>query len=187
MAALRRAKFDKMPESNTEPGSIMSDNAERNRKIVRDFWKALYEERDYEKCGAFFTEDGRYVDVPTPDFGAVGPRAIARRLKMGLGVIPKHVHHLERIVAEGDAVITEHNEDWHFDKEGEHVVNLPFVSVQILDAQGKITSWSDYWNNDTLLGAAPRWWLEHIAKFSEADFDADADIPDTRDTSGAAA
>ena len=160
----------------------MTDATERNKKTAADFWKALYEERDYDKCGAFFAEDGRYVDIPAPDHGAVGPRAIARRLRIGLGVIHKHVHHLTRLVAEDDVVITEHSEDWHFDDKSERIVNLPFVSVQTFNAEGKITSWSDYSNLDTLLSQAPKWWIDHIAKFSEADFDADTDIPDTAET-----
>jgi limonene-1,2-epoxide hydrolase len=40
-------------------------------------------------------------------------------------------------------------------------VALPFVSVQVI-AGGRITLWRDYSNIDTLLSAAPAWWLEHV-------------------------
>lgn len=45
------------------------------------------------------------------------------------------------MVADEETVVTEHTEDWHF--AADHVVALPFI--------------------DTLLSAAPRWWLEHVA------------------------
>lgn len=140
----------------------------RNKKIVEQFWVDLYENRDYDKCGQYFTEDGLYRDVPAPDHGAIGPKQIAGRLKIGLSVIDRQVHHLHRMVAENDAVITEHTEDWYF-KTGE-IVSLPFVSVQVLDKNGKIKMWSDYFNLDTLLSNAPKWWLDHILKYSADDF-----------------
>jgi len=69
-------------------------------------------------------------------------------------------------VADETTVVTEHSEDWHFAPD--HVVTLPFVSVQVL-ADGKIALWRDYSNIDTLLGAAPSWWLDHVtAAWAEA-------------------
>ena len=144
----------------------MSTAAE-NKNLVLAFWRDLYETRDYDRCGAYFSEDGLYRDVPAPDSGARGPKAIAKRLKIGLEVIDNHVHHLHRIVAEDDTVVTEHTEDWHF-KTGE-VVKLPFVSVMAFD-NGKIVSWSDYWDMNTLMGGAPQWWLDRLTKYSEEDF-----------------
>ena len=63
------------------------------------------------------------------------------------------------IVADETTVVTEHTEDWCF--AADHVVALPFVSVQEI-AAGRIARWSDYSNIDTLLSAAPPWWLEHV-------------------------
>ena len=41
-------------------------------------------------------------------------------------------------------------------------------SVQTI-AGGRITRWSDYSNMDTLVSAAPQWWLEHVmAAWAEA-------------------
>jgi ketosteroid isomerase-like protein len=133
---------------------------EANLDLVRRFWDTLYR-RDFAGVGAFFADDGTYVDVPTAQAGAVGPRGVAARLEFGLGKTEKHVHHLRHMVCDGDVVITEHQEDWHFPT-GE-VVELPFVSVHEIRADGKIAAWRDYWDLQTLLGRAPQWWLEHLA------------------------
>ena len=143
-------------------------DSQKNKALIQQFWKDLYEHRDYDKCGSYFAEDGLYRDVPAPDHGAVGPKQVSGRLKIGLSVIDGQVHHLHRMVAEGDTVITEHTEDWHF-KTGE-VVSLPFVSVQVLNEDGKIKLWSDYFNLDTLLSQAPKWWLDHISQYTQEDF-----------------
>ena len=97
--------------------------------------------------------------MPIPAARAIGPAAIVRKLEIGLGPVPQHVHHLHQLVAEGDCVVTEHVEDWCFAPD--HVVALPFVSVQVI-RDGKIVRWTDYSNMDTLLSAAPAWWLEHV-------------------------
>ncbi len=134
--------------------------AKSNRALIQRFWRDL-EKRDFDKVGSYFAEDGHYEDVPAPDEGATGPRAIAARLRVGLEPIEDYVHHLHRMVAEGDTVFTEHTEDWHF---GEGVVvSLPFVSVHVVE-DGRVKLWRDYWDLQTLLGKAPQWWLEHIMK-----------------------
>ena len=35
---------------------------------------------------------------------------------------------------------------------------------------GRIKLWRDYWDLNTLLSGVPKWWLEHVGKFSERDF-----------------
>ena len=137
-----------------------------NRALIERFWQDVYE-RNFEKAGSYFAEDGLYEDVPAPDAGARGPAAVAKRLRIGLEPIEGYVHHLHRMVAEGDSVITEHTEDWHFHT-GE-VVSLPFVSVHVI-RDGQIVLWRDYWDMNTLMSSAPQWWIEHLAKFTEADF-----------------
>ena len=138
-----------------------------NRALVERFWKTLYEERDYDGAGAFFAEDGLYQDVPTQDPGAVSPKNVAKRLRIGLEPIPKHEHDIHRMVADGDTVITEHTEHWHFHT-GE-TVSLPFVSVQEI-RDGKLVLWRDYFDLNTLLSGAPQWWIERLAKFTQEDF-----------------
>jgi limonene-1,2-epoxide hydrolase len=89
------------------------------------------------------------------------PAAIVRKLEIGLGRVPEHVHHLHRIVADADVVVTEHTEDWCFAPD--HVVSLPFVSIQEL-RDGRIALWRDYSNIDTLLSSAPAWWITHVTQ-----------------------
>ena len=127
--------------------------------LVEKFWTTLYVERDLDAIGAMFTDDGFYTDVPIDDGGATGPRQIAARLRIGFGPVQSFDHVIHRIVVDGDTVVTEHAETWHFDDEVS--VTLPFVSVQEI-RDGKFTLWRDYSNMNTLLDNAPAWWIEHI-------------------------
>ena len=129
-----------------------------NVALVARFWDDLYAHR-FDALGAYFTEDAVYDDVPIPAARVVGPAAIVRKLEIGLARVPRHVHHVHRVVADETTVVTEHTEDWCF--AADHVVSLPFVSVQEV-RDGRIARWSDYSNIDTLLSAAPQWWLEHV-------------------------
>jgi len=138
----------------------MSDAA-ANKQRVQQFWAALYA-RDWDAIGSFFDEDSEYTDVPSPaDDIARGPTQVVARLQLGLGKISGYEHDLRLLVAEGDAVVTEHAETWHWHT-GEQVT-LPFVSVQQL-RDGQIVRWWDYWDLSTLMNAAPDWWIEDIAK-----------------------
>jgi len=135
-------------------------DADANTTRVREFWAALYA-RDWEAIGAFFDEDSEYTDVPSPpDDVARGPGQVVARLKLGLGSIAGYEHDLRLMVAQGDAVVTEHAETWRWHT-GEQVT-LPFVSVQQLRA-GQIVRWWDYWDLSTLMNAAPAWWIEEIS------------------------
>ena len=131
---------------------------EDNLALVRRFWDDLYAHR-FQELARYFTEDAVYDDVPIPAAKVTGPAAIVRKLEIGLGRVPRHVHHLHRQVADEGCVVTEHTEDWCFAED--HVVALPFVSIQVI-AEGRIALWRDYSNIDTLLSAAPTWWLEHV-------------------------
>ena len=137
-----------------------SERTVANQALVEKFWNNLYR-RDFDACGAAFSPDGVYTDVPVGEVGATGPAEVAARLRLGLEPIERYEHHLKTIVANDDAVITEHVEEW-FWSTGEHVA-LPFVSVMEL-RDGQITRWWDYFNLATLLDGAPQWWLEHIAQ-----------------------
>lgn len=130
-----------------------------NRRTVERFWATLYR-RDWDALAGFFTDDAEYTDVPSPaDDVAVGADQIVRRLRLGLEPIDGYEHGLKLMVADGDAVVTEHTETWRW-RTGEEVT-LPFVSVHEL-RDGRIARWWDYWDLQTLLGAAPAWWIEHI-------------------------
>ncbi|HIF63191.1 MAG TPA: nuclear transport factor 2 family protein [Deltaproteobacteria bacterium] len=142
-----------------------------NTELAGAFWQALYS-RDWQKVAGFFDDASHYEDVPAPDRGADGARAITGRLRIGLESIDGYRHECERIVAQGDVVVTEHTEHWSWSS-GEQV-SLPFVSVQVI-AEGRIRLWRDYWNLPTLLDGAPGWWLEHIMQFDVEDFERLAD------------
>ncbi len=133
--------------------------------LVRRFWDDLYAHR-FERLAGYFTPDAVYDDVPIPAARAVGPEAIVRKLRIGLEPVLRHVHHVHRVVADQGCVVTEHTEDWVFAED--HIVALPFVSVQVVE-EGRIALWRDYSNIDTLLSAAPAWWLEHVtSRWAEA-------------------
>ena len=135
--------------------------AEANKARARAFWGALYG-RDWGLIATFFTEDSEYTDVPSPaDDVARGPELIVARLRLGLEHIAGYEHSLRLMVAEGETVVTEHSETWHWHT-GEQVT-LPFVSVHEF-RQGLIVRWWDYWDLQTLMNAAPGWWIEHIAQ-----------------------
>ena len=65
------------------------------------------------------------------------------------------------MVAEGPdgVVVTEHTEVWTWPT-GETVA-LPFVSVQHV-VDGTIQLWKDYWDFQTLVGAAPAAWHQRL-------------------------
>lgn len=132
------------------------------RQVIERFWGDLYR-RDFDAVGAYFAEDGEYTDVPSPeDDVAVGPVQIAARLRLGLAPLAAIYHHPRHIIAEGNLVVTEHAEEWHW-KSGESVV-VPFVSVHEFRGDGKIVRWWDYPHLQKLLDAAPQEWIEHIMK-----------------------
>ena len=108
-----------------------------NLALVRRFWDDLYA-HEFDKVGAYFTAGAVYDDVPIPAARVVGPAAIVRKLRIGFARVERHTHHLHRMVADDETVVTEHTEDWHF------------------------ALWRDYSNIDTLLSAAPSWWLQHV-------------------------
>jgi len=129
------------------------------KALVSRFWDTLYA-RDWHNLAAYFGPKSEYTDVPSPpDDVARGPAQIVARLRLGLEPIASYEHELRLMVAEGHTVITEHAETWRWHT-GE-VVTLPFVSVHELRG-GTIARWWDYWDLQTLMQAAPAWWIEHI-------------------------
>lgn len=143
----------------------------KNKERVQAFWQDVYVHRNYDAVGKYFAADGVYEDVPTPGSAAVGPKAVATRLRMGHEPVENFRHEIARMIAEDQTVITEHTETWCFHT-GE-VVALPFVSVMELNDDGMIQLWRDYWDLNTLMNNVPQWWLEHIMQFSPEDFDKD--------------
>jgi limonene-1,2-epoxide hydrolase len=139
---------------------------ERNKEIVASMWECLYR-KDFDGVARHIAEDGFYEDVPAPDPGARGPANVVKRLRLGLDPVVRFEHEIHRVVAEGESVVVEHTETWHFET-GEKLTN-DFVTIHVVK-NGKIQLWRDYWDLNTMMSQAPPWWIERLAKFSEADF-----------------
>ena len=134
--------------------------AEANKELIERFWDDLYR-RDFDAVGAYFTPEGQYTDVFTPDDDlAVGAEQIAARLRLGLEPLESITHHNGHIVADDHVVMTEHAEEWHWHTGESFTVR--FASVHEIDDGGMITRWWDYPDLQGLLAAAPAWWIDHI-------------------------
>lgn len=126
---------------------------------IEQFWGQLFE-RDFDAVGAWFTDDGNYLDVCAPEEGAFGPAEVAARLRLGIEPLARYEHVPGwKIIASGDTVVTEHVERWTWET-GE-TVDLPFVSIHEFDGD-RITRWWDYWDLGTLMNAAPEAWVVRI-------------------------
>jgi ketosteroid isomerase-like protein len=141
-------------------GYAFAMGVEENKRVVAALWECLYR-KDYEGLASHIAEDGFYEDVPAPDAGAVGPANIVKRLRVGFDPIARFEHVVHRVVAEGDDVLVEHTETWHFET-GE-VLRNQFVTVHVV-SNGKIALWRDYWDLNTMMSQAPPWWIERLAK-----------------------
>ncbi len=146
----------------------MDDQAgvEANKAVVARMWGCLYR-KDWQGVAEELAPDAHYEDVPAPDPGADGPANVVKRLRIGLDHVSRFEHEIHRTVAEGDSVLVEHTETWHFE-DGGRVVN-DFVTVHELRG-GKITLWRDYWDINTMMSQAPAWWIEAIMKSTAEDF-----------------
>ena len=64
-------------------------------------------------------------------------------------------------------VFLDHTEGWTF-RTGEKVEHTFATLHEMKD--GKIARWSDYWDVSKFVGQFPQWFLEEMAKHSQADF-----------------
>jgi limonene-1,2-epoxide hydrolase len=152
-----------MTPADSTNSTNSTNSTERNKATAARFWVALYA-HDWDAVASFFTTDANYVDVGTGETGggAHGPDQIVARLRLGLDPVDAHNHVDGMVLAEGNAVITEHAEEWVFST-GERVLH-PFASVMVFSEDGLIERWWDYSNLSNLLDNAPAWWIEHIAQ-----------------------
>jgi ketosteroid isomerase-like protein len=141
-------------------------SADESKRVVEGLWRCLYR-KDFDGVAALIAEDGLYEDVPTPDAGARGPANVVKRLRVGLDPVARFEHELHRMVAEGDTVMLEHTEIWHFET-GEKLTNH-FATVHVV-RDGKIALWRDYWDLNTLMAQAPKWWIERLAAHTAAEW-----------------
>jgi limonene-1,2-epoxide hydrolase len=145
-------------------------SSEENKRVVASLWECLYR-KDWDGLAGHLAPDAFYEDVPAPDPGARGPANVVKRLRSGLDPVVRFEHAIHRVVADGDSVIVEHTETWHFET-GEKVVN-PFVTVHEV-RDGKVALWRDYWDLGTLMSQAPQWWIERLAAYDGSEWSGDA-------------
>jgi len=135
----------------------MGTREDANKLVAESHWSSMYA-KDWNAVAARFADDAEYCDVGAVP-PVVGGAAIAARLELGLGPTAHMVHRPGHVLAEGDIVITEHKEEWHFPT-GEVIVH-PFTSVMEI-RDGLIRRWHDYSHLGNLLDNAPQWWIEYI-------------------------
>lgn len=132
-----------------------------NHKILEGFWDAMYRQ-DWDAFSAHFAEDATYTDACTPaDEFAEGPQECTARLRLGIDPLEYFGDERTEMAASGDIVATEHIEVWRWPT-GEEM-RLPVASFHVL-RDGKILRWTDYWDMQTLVNAAPTWWFEQMMK-----------------------
>lgn len=139
---------------------------EENRKTVETMWNAL-NAFDWETLKSCLHPEVHYEDVPTEDLGAQGPENVVKRLSIAFDQLIDHRHTIHHLVCEGDVVFLDHTEGWTF-KTGEKVEHTFATMHEMKD--GKIVKWSDYWDVSKFVGQFPQWFLEEMAKRSQADF-----------------
>ncbi len=137
-----------------------------NRRTVEKLWSAL-SARDWETLKSCLADDVHYEDVPTPDPGARGPENVVKRLAIAFDHLIDHQHTTHHLVCEGDVVFLDHTESWTF-KTGE-TASHQFATLHEM-RDGKVVRWSDYWDVSGFVGQFPQWFLEEMARASEADF-----------------
>ena len=141
-------------------------SVEANRQTVETMWKAL-SAMDWETVKSCLAEDVHYEDVPTEDPGARGPENVVKRLAIAFDQLVNHEHTVHHLVCEGDVVFLDHTEEWTF-KTGEKATNQFATLHEMKD--GKIARWSDYWDVSGFVAQFPQWFVEEMARHSQADF-----------------
>jgi limonene-1,2-epoxide hydrolase len=136
------------------------DQATENIRLTERLWEVLGSQ-DSEALSYMFSDDAEYTDVATPadDVAIGGPQVVAR---LGLAFEGVEISSTTRnVVANDTVVMVERVERWSW-RTGEQV-DLPIASVVEISGS-KISRWIDYWDMQTLLAAAPGWWVEHVMK-----------------------
>jgi len=137
-----------------------------NRKTVERMWNAL-SEMDWDTLKSCLHPQVHYEDVPTEDMGAEGPENVVKRLSIAFDHLIDHRHTIHHMACEGDVVFLDHTEGWTF-KSGEKVEHTFATMHEMKD--GKVVKWSDYWDVSKFVSQFPKWFLEEMAKRSQADF-----------------
>ncbi|MEE2673057.1 MAG: nuclear transport factor 2 family protein [Myxococcota bacterium] len=141
-------------------------SVDANKQTVETMWKAL-SAMDWETVKSCLAEDVHYEDVPTEDPGARGPENVVKRLAIAFDQLVNHEHTVHHLVCEGDVVFLDHTEEWTF-KTGEKATNQFATLHEMKD--GKVAKWSDYWDVSGFVAQFPQWFVEEMARHSQAEF-----------------
>ena len=141
-------------------------SGETHKATVLRMWEALGN-KDWEGLKSCLHPDVHYQDVPTEDPGAHGPENVVKRLRIAFDHLTRQEQELHHIAADGDVVFLDHTETWTFTR-GEKAAHTFATMHEMRD--GLIYRWSDYWDVQKFVGQYPPWFLEELAKRSEADF-----------------
>lgn len=139
---------------------------ESNKQVVETMWKALAA-MDWETMKSCMHADIHYRDVPTDDPGAHGPENTVKRLAVAFKHLSKQEQVTHHIASDNDVVFLDHTEKWTF-KSGETVEHTFATMHEMKD--GKVYRWSDYWDVQKFVSQFPGWFLEEMAKSTDADF-----------------
>lgn len=121
-------------------------------QFVREFFDAIYR-LDFDAAVEFFTDDGEYHDMPLLSDPTVGKPAIRRKLDfMVAGGVDHMTYEIRHLVGEGDVVLCERSETWHFPSGAEPTLRV-MCTIELRD--GKLASWREYWNQAELMDAMP--------------------------------
>jgi ketosteroid isomerase-like protein len=134
--------------------------AEDNAELTERLWGAVAS-KDSDTLSSLFHDDAKYTDSGTPaDDVAIGGAEVVKRLGLAFDGVDISIES-RNVVSNDDAVMVERVERWTW-RTGEQV-ELPIASIVEISNQ-KISRWVDYWDLQTLLGAAPGWWVDQIMK-----------------------
>ena len=131
----------------------------KNIEIIRRFFNAL-ERLDLDAVAEFFTEDGIYHDIPVPTDPTVGREGIRKKLELVANATDRLEMQLSSVIGEGDTVMTERVEIWHFPT-GERP-RLPVMSIFEMK-DGRIAAWREYWDLNMLMSQLPPDYLEALS------------------------
>jgi ketosteroid isomerase-like protein len=131
----------------------MRVSIQENRKTVETMWQALTD-MDWEILKSCL-------------LGAQGPENVVKRLAIAFDHLVDHRHTIHHLACEGDVVFLDHTEGWTF-KTGEKVEHTFATMHEMKD--GKVVKWSDYWDVSKFVSQFPQWFLEEMARRSQADF-----------------
>ena len=143
-----------------------STKSEQNKDTVKAMWRALGQ-FDFEALKSHLHPDVHYEDVPTEDAGAIGPENVVRRLSIAWDHLTQQDQITHHLGADGDMVFLDHTEKWTF-KTGETAQHRFATLHELKD--GKIITWSDFWDMASFVGQFPPSFLEVMANNQGADF-----------------